>query len=393
MGARGNSILLAVAVISLAGAPAVQSAEPPPPDTVLLGFPQNPSPEASTSFTYAELPDEAGATFECKLDSEAFAPCPESGISYPGPLTDGPHTFTVRAIGEGGEDPSPETVTWWIDTVAPETTITASPSDPSSGFVAGFGFASSEPHSSFRCQLDQGAIQLCANSASSGSRSYFSLADGSHTFRVYATDNAGNADPTPAERTFTVQTILGDRAAPDTSILSGPQGTTASTTVFFTYGSSEPGSSFECRLGSAPFAPCPAGGRGFGPLKNAGYSFEVRATDAAGNADSVPAVFAFAVRAPLPDTRFVKAPPGTVRTAAKRAARLRFVLAADRPGSSFRCRLDRQRFRPCEARLALRVPRGRHRFEAYAVDALGNVETTPARRIVRVTPKHSRDLF
>src|SRR5262249_51278269 len=35
--------------------------------------------------------------------------------------------------------------------------------------------------------------------------SYNGLAEGLHTFRVRATDSAGNTDPTPAERSWTVQ--------------------------------------------------------------------------------------------------------------------------------------------------------------------------------------------
>jgi hypothetical protein len=45
------------------------------------------------------------------------------------------------------------------------------------------------------------------------------LSDGSHTFEVRATDPAGNADPSPADRNFTV-----DTACPETTITDGPTG-------------------------------------------------------------------------------------------------------------------------------------------------------------------------
>ena len=52
----------------------------------------------------------------------------------------------------------------------------------------------------FHCQLDSQAIEVgCASP-----RGYVGLAVGDHTFKVWATDGAGNADPTPATRTWTV---------------------------------------------------------------------------------------------------------------------------------------------------------------------------------------------
>jgi large repetitive protein len=48
--------------------------------------------------------------------------------------------------------------------------------------------------------MDAAAFAACVSP-----RSYSSLASGSHTFRVRAIDRAGNVDPTPAARTFTVQ--------------------------------------------------------------------------------------------------------------------------------------------------------------------------------------------
>lgn len=50
---------------------------------------------------------------------------------------------------------------------------------------AEFAF-SSESGATFRCQLDSQAVEV------------------DHTFKVWATDAAGNADPTPATRTWTV---------------------------------------------------------------------------------------------------------------------------------------------------------------------------------------------
>ncbi len=51
-------------------------------------------PSSSATFTYAS--NEAGSTFECKIDAAAFAACEATGITYNG-LGEGRHTFQVRA--------------------------------------------------------------------------------------------------------------------------------------------------------------------------------------------------------------------------------------------------------------------------------------------------------
>ena len=68
------------------------------------------------------------------------------------------------------------------------------------------------------------------------------------------------------------------------------------TARFFAYGSSEPSSTFRCRLDRRPFATC----RPFGVYRNlkpGRHKFEVFAIDAAGNADPTPAVARFRVPA------------------------------------------------------------------------------------------------
>jgi PKD repeat protein len=80
----------------------------------------------------------------------------------------------------------------------PETTITSGPSGTTNSTSATFEFTASEP-ASFECSLDAQPSSACSSPVS-----YSSLSAGSHTFRVRAIDLAGNADPTPAERTWIV---------------------------------------------------------------------------------------------------------------------------------------------------------------------------------------------
>jgi N-acetylglucosamine-6-sulfatase len=87
-----------------------------------------------------------------------------------------------------------------VDTTPPETTITSGPSGSVSGTTATFGFTS-EPGSTFQCQL----LGLESAPASCTSpESYSGLTAGTeYTFSVRATDASGNADATPATRSFT----------------------------------------------------------------------------------------------------------------------------------------------------------------------------------------------
>ena len=91
----------------------------------------------------------------------------------------------------------------FVDTTPPETTITSGPSGTTNNASPSFGFTSSESGSTFECELDGGGFSPC-----SSPKSYSSLPDGAHNFKVRATDPAGNTDPTPASRDFTVDTTV-----------------------------------------------------------------------------------------------------------------------------------------------------------------------------------------
>jgi hypothetical protein len=82
----------------------------------------------------------------------------------------------------------------------PTTTITAGPGSRTNDPTPTFSFAS-QPGTGFECKVDAGSYAPCG-SPKATSR----LADGSHTFSVRAKDAAGALDPTPASRTFTVET-------------------------------------------------------------------------------------------------------------------------------------------------------------------------------------------
>jgi large repetitive protein len=129
----------------------------------------------------------------------------------------------------------------------------------------------------------------------------FTFAEGSTTFKVNATDAAGNEVQSAATRTFTV-----DTTAPDTTITDGPSGTVNSASATFEFSSTDAGSTFECSLDGATFAACDAP-RTLSDL----YTFFVRAKDAAGNTDASPATQTWTVDTTPVDTT---APTVTAKT-------------------------------------------------------------------------------
>jgi hypothetical protein len=82
-----------------------------------------------------------------------------------------------------------------------------------------------------------------------------------------------------------------------------------------------------------------------------------------------------------PNTRIVSGP---ARLGFKRAAKFRF--ASSEPQSSFQCRLDKKKWKPCANPFKRSVKPGRHLFKVRAIDRFGNVDPSPARFGWRVKP-------
>ncbi|MDO9454520.1 PKD domain-containing protein [Nocardioides sp.] len=120
---------------------------------------------------------------------------------------DGTYTATVTVAsvhaghGTGLDATTSSSVEVVVDSVAPQTTVTGGPSGPVRSRSARFRLTGSESGSTFACRLDGGTWAACPTAAT-----FRALRDGRHTLQVRATDGAGNTDPTPAARTWTVDT-------------------------------------------------------------------------------------------------------------------------------------------------------------------------------------------
>ena len=181
-------------------------------------------------------PDGTAQAFPCTATTSADFTCTLSQT--------GTHTIVVR--DNAGTNTGGYRVEIGVDTTAPETTIDDGPPPTTADPTPTFEFSSDDPNASFACKVDAGAFAACSSPFTSPT-----LADGSHTFQVRATDLTQNTDATPAVQTFDVQT-----SGPDTMITSGPSGATNDATPAFEFSSPTAGASFECRLDASQFAPC-----------------------------------------------------------------------------------------------------------------------------------------
>jgi hypothetical protein len=207
-------------------------------------------------------------------------------------------------------DAGPATATWTVvaqppvDTTAPTTTVTSAPSDPTTDTTASFGFTGTDDTTAanaltFQCSLDNVAYATCVSP-----KAYTDLTPGTHNVRIRARDEAGNVDGSAASVTWTI--AVPDTTAPQTTISSAPQALTLSNDAQFAFTAQDNTTAaaeltFQCRLDGAAWAACtsPASYTGLALL---GHTFDVRAIDAAGNADGSPATAAWTVLAPaLPD--------------------------------------------------------------------------------------------
>ncbi len=229
------------------------------PDTTTTSGPPSGGATNDSTPTFVFVASEPGATFQCKVDGDAFAACSGPGASHTtGALTEGDHTFQVQATDNTAHpDPSPASTTFKVDLTAPETQIDSGPAagetitDP----AASFGFSASEVGSTFECRIDAGAFAACSGPGAAHTEA--GLSEGAHTFAVRATDPAGNADASPAARAFTVDVpdppeppttptpqppppSAGDTDPPETTIDKAPKRKSAKRKAKFAFSSDEP---------------------------------------------------------------------------------------------------------------------------------------------------------
>jgi hypothetical protein len=309
-------------------------------------------------------------SFESELSSPEFVcsiagtePC-TSPYTVPASLPDGNYVFEVEVVGEA----PPASFAFTVDTEAPVITITKRPSTPTSDPTPEFAFSTNEP-ASFTCAVDNGSAQPCTSPLA-----LEALKDGPHSLTIKATDQVGNSSQKVIP--FEVDTV-----APGPVITETPPALSTDRRPSFAFSATEP-VAFTCSIDDNIPLPCASPFEVPDPLFDGSHSFEVLATDLAGNQGR--ATVNFAIDATAPQTfisshprKFVRAPKrGIVGVLRFRSNESNVVLA---------CKIDRGLWHFCRARIKRRFKPGRHTVTVKAQDEAGNVDPTPAvyRFIVR----------
>ncbi len=330
-----------------------------PIDTKIETKPPALSNSSAATFTFVGETVGHVEGFECSLDTGAFAACttPEELTG----LGDGPHVFKVRAVnGEGNVDFSPATYEWKVDTTPPEVTITAGPSGTTKATTAKFEFTATDAGSEiagYECSLDSAAFEACASP-----KEYAGLADGSHTFEVRATDEAGNTS-TPVSRTWSVT----GGSAPEIGFTESPAAKTNSPEAKFAFATSENVVSVSCKLDGAPLQTCESP-VAFSGLAPGTHTFEATAKDESGESTTVSRSWKIITEAASP--AITSSPPATTETS---TAQFQFGSVFGAETTGYECSLDGAAYAGCTSPQDFsNLGPGGHTFSVRAKDEAGN---------------------
>ncbi|MGH2959836.1 MAG: hypothetical protein ACRDKE_09540 [Solirubrobacterales bacterium] len=300
---------------------------------------------------------EAGATTTCRLNSNPAVACTSPWfISIP---DDASYTITVCATDPAGNVGCSSR---FVDPVPPDTSITSGPSGYVASSNATFAFTATEPNVLFACSLDGAPATTCSSPVS-----LTALSQGSHTFCVYATDAAGNVDPTPACRTFIVDTIS------PAVVFTSPTGpiTGTSLTITWVVSDASPITLQTCRIdGGAAYA-CTSPQNLTG-LSYGSHTFTVCATDAATNVGC--GTISWTVPPPSFTVTITSGPPSlsTNRNPV-------FTFIASISPVTFECSLNGVAYSACTSpRAYTNLNDGSHTFCVRARDSIGNLSTNTA---------------
>jgi hypothetical protein len=186
----------------------------PPPTPSIDSHPPALSNSRNAMLTFS---GETGASFRCRLDGTAFAPC-TSPANYSS-LADGPHSFDVKALDAAGNESGVANFNWTIDATAPVVSLTSpangsSSSNPRPTFSGVAGIASGDSSSvvvRVYSGVDVNGTLVQALNATVQSGGAYSvpasadLAQGTYTARVEQQDTAGNLGLSSAN-TFVIGT-------------------------------------------------------------------------------------------------------------------------------------------------------------------------------------------
>lgn len=353
----------------------------PPQDpfaTTVVGFSDQSLPELQTVVTHAEA---AGGWAQIVIHDVCDSGCAISPATM-GTFLDWLATrvtagaLTVETVHQVMTTPPDTSIT---DGVAGTTTEAS----PSFSFVSG-----AVTGVTFSCRLDGPGTQAGTWSPCTSSENYDGLADGSYTFAVRASTAPAGPDPTPASRSFTV-----DTAAPAPPAISAPEDASwnASGTIGLS-GTAEAGSTVELFDGEDSQGTALVDGSGTWSMTLSGvpdgaHTYTATASDAAGNASdaSAPRTVQVDTAAPAPpqisspaEASWIASGTVVVHGTAEAGSTIELL-----DGASAAATASANGLGAWTATVS-GVPDGDHAYTAVASDAAGNTSSASGARIVRV---------
>lgn len=184
------------------------------PETTIDSGPSGPTNDPTPTFGFSS--DDGAASFECKVDSGSYAACTSPATT--GSLSDGPHTFYVRATDAvGNTDATPDSRSFTVDTTAPVVPTLIAPANSSTT-------GNASPTLDWSSEAASGATNYDSERVSKGASCDFSgatpvntasdsagvgpLSDGAYCWRVRSVDAYGNASAYTGAFEFSIVTIV-----------------------------------------------------------------------------------------------------------------------------------------------------------------------------------------
>ncbi len=322
----------------------VKSINTAPPDTNILDGPTGTIDYNDVVFTWigsddTTLTEQLQYSYILEGKGSEWSSWASSTSTTYNNLSNEEYAFKVKAKNEVGNiDPTPaqrsftvDTDEWNEDTAPPDTNILDGPTGTIDYNNVTFTWTGSDDVTPIEDINYSYKLEGYDNDWSSffpdTSKNYSDLQNGDYSFKIIARDEAGNINPTPAERAFTVNVESGDTNPPETTIADGPTGTIDYNNVTFTWTASDDVTHTENLQYSYKLVGIDSSwsswktdiSKTYNNLPNGDYIFKVKAKDEAGNIDPTPAEKSFRVDIDeseedtvAPDTSILTGPTGTI---------------------------------------------------------------------------------
>ncbi|MHB0976869.1 MAG: Ig-like domain-containing protein, partial [Candidatus Aquicultorales bacterium] len=290
---------------------------------------------------------------------------------------EGEHTLYYYSSDAYGNDESPKSQGIKVDTAAPSTTISTSPSSPdgSSGWFVTVPTVTlaTEPGATTYYRFDSGAWATYA--------APFVAPEGTHTLSVYSVDEAGNAE------TATNRTIKVDTTTPSSTIAAPTGDSTLTGASYAVTGTASDGTSGVIRVevqingGAWQTATGTTSWSYTWSLPSSGtYTIRSRAIDASGRIQAIPDEVTVDVDNMAPVTTLTTNPAAPDGSNGWFITAPTVALSASEPGATY-YQWDGTGGSWSTYSTELTAPVGNHRLYFYSTDGLGNVETAKSQQI------------